>query len=133
MNPISDRVATGTIGELLVQLRLLQYGVQPAPPIKDSGNDLIAINGRDVRSISVRTTTNGRYTKPKAGRIYDVLAVVSLFGHDREIQLDRSSIFLLAHAEVAGAPVSCNRLEPWAWSPELVVRLFGAPDQQHVQ
>ena len=44
-NPIPKNMKTGTIGELLVQLRLLQYNVQAAPPIKDSGNDLIAIKG----------------------------------------------------------------------------------------
>jgi len=61
MNSISDRVATETIGEILVQLRLLQYGVQATLPIKVSGNDLIVVNGRTFRAISVRTTTNGRY------------------------------------------------------------------------
>ncbi len=44
MNQVTDKIMTGTIGELLVQIRLLQFGVQAAPPIKDSGNDLIAVN-----------------------------------------------------------------------------------------
>lgn len=64
MNPIDPRMRTGTIGEILVQLRLLQCGVQAAPPINDSGNDLIAVNGRTVRAVSVRTTISGRYRKP---------------------------------------------------------------------
>jgi hypothetical protein len=43
-NPISSEMRIGTLGELLVQLRLLQFDVQAAPPLKDSGNDLIAVN-----------------------------------------------------------------------------------------
>jgi hypothetical protein len=42
MNQVPKLTLTGTFCELLVQIRLLQYGVQAAPPIKDSGNDLIA-------------------------------------------------------------------------------------------
>ena len=53
MNKITDRIQTGTVGELLVQIRLLQFGVQAAPPIKDSGNDLIAVNDREFRAVSV--------------------------------------------------------------------------------
>ena len=50
-NPISARIKIGTIGELLVQLRLLLYQVQAAHPIKDSGNDLIAVKGEVSRAI----------------------------------------------------------------------------------
>ena len=53
LNQITNKIQTGTIGELLVQIRLLQYGVQAAPPIKDSGNDLIAMNGEVFRAVSV--------------------------------------------------------------------------------
>jgi hypothetical protein len=129
MNVIDPRMRTGTIGEILVQLRLLQYGVQAAPPIKDSGNDLIAINGRTFRAISVKTTTNGRYNKPEGDRVYDVLAVVSLSGGDREIWLDQSDIFLIPHEDVAAAPTRCSGLGDWVWSAERVANLFGAPDQ----
>ncbi len=44
MNPISEEIKIGTIGEILVQLRLLQYEVQAAPALKDSGNDLIHLS-----------------------------------------------------------------------------------------
>jgi hypothetical protein len=37
VNPISPEIKTGTVGELLVQLRLLQFDVQAAQPLKDSG------------------------------------------------------------------------------------------------
>lgn len=48
-NPLPKTTYIGTVGELLVQLRLLEFGVQSAPPIRDSGNDLIAIKGRVVK------------------------------------------------------------------------------------
>lgn len=56
-SPISENMVKGTIGELIVQTRLLQYGVQAAAPIKDSGNDLIALKGYAVKTIQVKTCT----------------------------------------------------------------------------
>jgi len=41
-NPLPETVKTGAFGELLVQLRLLQYDVQAVQPLKDSGNDCTA-------------------------------------------------------------------------------------------
>ena len=69
MNQITKKMHVGTIGELLVQIRLLQYSMQTAPPIKDSGNDLIAVKGETFRAVSVRTTTTGRFQsrKPSGG------------------------------------------------------------------
>ena len=48
-NPISNQLTLGTIAELLVQASLLQFDVQAAPPLKDSGNDLIAIRRAAIR------------------------------------------------------------------------------------
>lgn len=58
MNQVTDKILTGTLGELLVQIRLLQCGVQAAPSIKDSGNDLIAVNGKEFRAVSVPDEEN---------------------------------------------------------------------------
>jgi len=113
---------------MLVQIRLLQYGVQAAPPIKDSGNDLIAVNGQAFRAVSVRTTTTGRYNKPPAERLYHVLAVVRLVGDDREVFLDASQVFLIPQAEVAAASDSCDRLRDYMFSGELVGKLFASAD-----
>lgn len=126
MNPISDKIHVGTLGELLVQIRLLQYGVQAAPPIKDSGNDLIAVNGREFRAVSVRTTSGSRYSKPENSRDYHVLAVVQLIGEDQEVYLDRSRIFLIPRGDVSRASTRCVELEDFAWSRELVEAIFGA-------
>src|SRR6266404_9404023 len=125
LNRITDKILTGTVGELLVQVRLLQYGVQAAPPIMDSGNDLIAVNGSEFRAVSVRTTTTGRFQKPVADRLYHVLAVVHLLGQDRDVYLDQSRVFLIPACDVDAAPDRCDRLDPYAFSGELVQRLFG--------
>ena len=125
MNPITEKILTGTLGELLVQIRLLQYGVQAARPIKDSGNDLIAVNDKEFRAVSVRTTTTGTYSKPEADRQYHVLAVVFLVGQEREVSLDGSQLFFIPHAEVATVPTDCGRLGKFKFSRELVETLFG--------
>jgi len=125
MNQITDEVNTGTIGELLVQIRLLQYGVQAAPPIKDSGNDLIAVNGTEFRSISVRTTKTGVFNKPPAERMYHVLAVVYLVGIGNDVALDESCIYFVPQAEVANASTNCRNIEDFRISRESIERSFG--------
>ncbi len=125
MNPITNKMSTGCVGELLVQLRLLQFGVQAAHPLEDSGNDLIAVNGKEFRAVSVRTTTIGKYTKPKTKRAYHILAVVHLSGEDRDIHLDRSDIFLIPQADVADVSCRCDQLGKYKYSREQVERLFG--------
>lgn len=125
MNKVTNKILTGTLGELLVQIRLLQYGVQAAAPIKDSGNDLIAINGKEFRALSGRATTTGTYSKPEAGRLYHVLVVVYLVGKDREVFLDGSQLFLIPQAEVAAASTDCEKLDKYKLSRQLVEKLFG--------
>jgi hypothetical protein len=123
LNPISKEIKTGTIGELLVQIRLLQYNVQAAPPLKDTGNDLIAVKDREFRAISVRTTTRGTLDKP-ADQLYDILAVVHLIGTERELDLDKSDVFLIPRGDVTNASTSCEKLGAYKLSPDLVSRLF---------
>ena len=125
MNKVTDDMLTGTLGELFVQIRLLQYGVQAAPPIKDSGNDLIAVNGKAFRAVSVRTTTTGIYRKPAADRLYHVLAVVYLVGKDRELSLDNSHLFLIPRAHILAASTNCRNLHKYEFSRQLVEKLFG--------
>jgi hypothetical protein len=124
-NPLPQNNRTGLFGELLVQIRLLQYGVQAAPPIEDSGNDLIAVNGKEFRTVSVRTTTSTTYTKPNSARVYDVLAVVHLDGGDNEVYLDRSQIFLIPKRAVSKVSTSVRRLGKYGFSEDLVEWLFG--------
>jgi hypothetical protein len=124
VNRITEQILTGTLGELLVQIRLLQYGVQAAPPIKDSGNDLIAVSGMEFRAVSVRTTKTGTYTKPESERLYHVLAVVYLVGEDREVYLDSSQVFLIPQPEAAAASTRCDELGQYKISRALVEKLF---------
>jgi len=88
MNPISPELKTSTIGELLVQLRLLQFDVQAAPPLKDSGNDLIAIRGTAIRAIQVKTTTGEHFYLRRLPEHYDGVALVRLIGEDNILYLD---------------------------------------------
>ena len=124
MNPISPQMSTGCVGELLVQIRLLQHGVQAAPPILDTGNDLIAVNGKEFRAISVRTTTGGTYNKPRH-RDYHVLAVVHLRGEGRDLDLNNSQVYLIPSADVASAPTNCEKLAAYSFSRQHVQVIFG--------
>lgn len=125
-NPISGALRIGTMGELLAQLRLLQYNIQAAPPLRDSGNDLIALCGPVIRTMQVKTTTGKVPPWPPHDRIYDLLAVIRLKGDDTELHLDASEIFLIPRVKVNGLRRSWRDLRPFALSSELVSRLFSA-------
>jgi len=117
----------GTVGELLVQLRRLQNDVQAAPPIKDSGNDLIALRGFVMRTIQVRTTTGEIPRWPSADKLYDLLAVVRLEGEDRELRLDESKIFLVPKDKLPALARTWDALQPFELSGPYVAVLFRAP------
>jgi hypothetical protein len=125
VNHVTDKILTGTLGELLVQIRLLECGVQAAPPIKDSGNDLIAVNGTEFRAVSVRTTTTGTYTKPPGTKLYHVLAIVYLVDDENEVFLDDSELFLIPQADVGTASSDCQNLGQYRFTRPHVARLFG--------
>jgi hypothetical protein len=80
VNPLPDSLAKGSLGEIFVQLKLLQYGVQAAPPLKDTGNDLIAIKGDVFKAIQVKTTTKKTFSLDKLPKKYHLLALVQLAG-----------------------------------------------------
>jgi hypothetical protein len=129
-NPISKAIKIGTVGELLVQLRLLQYGVQAAPPIKDSGNDLVALKGFAVRCVQVKTTTKHIPAWPPEGKLYHLLAVVQLEGEDHALYLDRSTIYLLSRQEVRHATRSWSGLESFRLDERRIEMLFSEPDHE---
>lgn len=123
-NPISAQLRIGTVGELLVQLRLLQYGVQAAPPLKDSGNDLIALKGFAIRCIQVKTTTNDIPAWPSEEKLYHILAIVKLEGEGDELYLDRSTIYLLSKDELIGVERSWQGLQNLMLNSQRVDTLF---------
>jgi hypothetical protein len=126
VNPIDPNMRIGTLGELLVQLRLLQYDVQAAVPLKDSGNDLIAVKGNVFRAIQVKTTTGDRFDcSGLAEKKYHVLALVRLIGEDLDIFLDQCEIFLVSKEMVGKAGYRAQELSKFALSAQIIDRLFG--------
>jgi hypothetical protein len=122
-NPISDQMKTGTLGELLVQLRLLQFGVQSAAPLKDSGNDLIAVRGEAFRGVQVKTTTTGDFQVRRLPKRYHILALVDLKGEDDQLFLDLSQVFLLSR-QIVNARSVPEALHKFAISQKIVDELF---------
>ncbi|WP_367380892.1 hypothetical protein [Stenotrophomonas cyclobalanopsidis] len=124
-NRLTNNVVIGTIGELLVQTRLLQYGVQAAVPIKDSGNDLIAVKGEAFRGIQVKTTIRRRVSSVRLPERYHIVAVVYLVLDDEGVLLDESEVYL-----VPCSAIEQNRgrlpaqLDPFLISQWHVDRLF---------
>jgi hypothetical protein len=132
MNKISGQVRIGAIGELLVQLRFLQYDVQAAPPLKDSGNDLIAIRGEQWRAIQVKTTQTreGRcvFDLRKLPLLYHLLAIVRLEGDERNVYLDRSSVYFLEKHEINKGYYTFEELAHRELSGKLIDQLFPRPE-----
>lgn len=111
-NSVSENNKIGVTGELLVQLRLLQYNVQAAPPIMDSGNDLIAIKEEIVKFIQVKATTGNRINNlEELPKIYHILALVFLKKNGKNILLDESEIFLLEKKRVNKKSYSLSSLK----------------------
>lgn len=130
MNPLSPDLKTGTIGELLVQLRLLQYDVQAVAPHKDTGNDLIAVHGDTFRAVQIKTSaTDGPFTFDREQllqRRFHVLALVRLAGEDRAVALDQSKIYLLSRDDVRKGRYTDDELQEQQLSEDRVRRLFRA-------
>jgi len=127
MNPLTEKLITGTVGELLVQVRLFQYDVQAAPPLKDSGNDLIAVRGETLKAIQVKTTaTDGKLPIPQ-DRLYHILAFVRLDGKGNNLLLDSSKIYLIEREAIDRNDIKQDKLDDYLISQDLVDRLFPPP------
>ena len=124
MNGLSPNLSLGTLGELLVQIRLLQYGVQAAPPLKDTGNDLIAIRGPAFRAIQVKATEGKYYAMPDEDTLYHLLAAVRLLGEGSEVRLDNSEVYLIPKEALGIGPRTFAAIEKWKLSQGLVDTLF---------
>jgi hypothetical protein len=127
MNRISRQLTIGTFGELLVQLRLLQFDVQAAPPLKDSGNDLIAIRGEEIRTVQVKTTTGRRFRLGALPRRYHVLALVALVGAGRILRLDKCRIFLLPRSDIKRRSYDLEALRQYELDSGVIDLLFPNP------
>lgn len=95
-NPLTNSVTTGTIGELLVQLKLLEFGIQASFPLKDSGNDLIGIKGRAIKLIQIKTTKSDIRSLKNLPAIYDFIFLVYLKElEDSTIDYNNSKIYII--------------------------------------
>jgi len=133
VNPISEEIRIGTVGELLVALRLLQYGVQAAPPIKDSGNDLIAVKGEVFRAIQVKTTQSSLFTLNRLPNLFHIVALVQLVGEGHSIYLDQSRIFLLEKNQIDRGSYRIETLNEYEMNEHLVNRLFDVEPRAEAQ
>ncbi len=134
MNELPLAIEKGTFGEIFLQLRLLQYGVQAAPPIKDTGNDLIAVRRTCFRAIQVKTTTTGFpifFDLSKLPDLYHILAIVRFVDlefnegtHDFTVPLDNTRIFLLRHYQVTKGYWNEDELIPFEMNPAIVDEIF---------
>lgn len=100
MNVLFRKTWCGTLGELIAQTHLLTHGVQAAPPIKDSGNDLIGVRKQSFRAIQVRTSSNGSINKPNPKRLYHILAVVHLPFDENFPLVSQARVFLFPKEDV---------------------------------
>jgi len=71
-NSNPPKMTIGAIGKMLVQLRLMEYGIESVKPLIDSGTDLIAIKNGRVKFIQVKTNSSHVNTS----RQYDLMAHV---------------------------------------------------------
>ena len=130
MNPLTRFLITGTVGELLVQLRLLQYDVQAAPALKDSGNDLIAVRGNTLKAVQVKTSAMNGKLKIPTDRLYHILAFVRLHEENNELHLDSSEIYLIEREAIDRNGFDRDHLDDYRISQELVDRLFPPPREE---
>jgi hypothetical protein len=126
MNQIGANDCKGTFGELLVQLRLLQHGVQAAPPIKDSGNDLIAIKGEQFRAVQVKLRKSDKIRITKLPEQFHILAIVAIDPPVSipNVRLDDCKVFLLPADESYEKVYKLEELKEWEISQGLVNSLF---------
>ncbi len=124
MNPLYATTKQGTIGELIVQLRLLEHDVQAAAPIKDSGNDLIAIRGTTFRAIQVRSTTVEGIDKPDVEVLYDILTIVQLPERDGHFVTRDAEIYLFSKDEVKDISGKVSKYRDHLFSQALIEKFF---------
>jgi hypothetical protein len=124
MNALFETDFQGTLGELIAQTYLLAHGVQAAPPIKDSGNDLIAVREHSFCAVQVKTSRDGSIDKPNPKRLYHILAVVHLpFAGDFPL-VDKARVFLFQKDDVAGLTGTVNNYPNARISDGLVLKLW---------
>jgi hypothetical protein len=133
VNELPETLLTGTFGELLVQMRLLQCGVQAVPPHKDTGNDLLATKLRVLHPMQVKTSGSEPFKFDRAkimDRDWDILALVLIGEAEADawdkiyVALDTCRVFLLERDQVTKGYFTLEEIEAFEWSYERVSALF---------
>lgn len=69
--------------------------MQSAPPIKDSGNDLISIRGEIVKFIQIKTSQNKITSVARLPAVYHLVILVELkYAANGGLALDQTEIFV---------------------------------------
>jgi hypothetical protein len=114
------------MGELIAQLYLLAHGVQAAPPIRDSGNDLIACLAGRFCALQVKTRKKHSFSRRGLPEIYDGVVLVVLQEDDYRFGATKPDIYLLRRDEFEAAETLGKRsLEQFRLCPDRAVALFG--------
>src|SRR2546430_10346307 len=124
MNPLFDTTLKGTLGELIAQTHMLAHGVQAPPPIKDSGNDLIAVRGSAFRAVQVRTSARGLIRRPDADTLYHILAAAHLPFRDGAPLGSEARVFLFPAEVVRELAGTVDQYPRALISDELVLKLW---------
>lgn len=120
-NPITEKMETGTLGELLVQLRLLEYGVQADRGIIDTGNDLIAIKGKTVKFVQIKTSRHGIPADRNFPNIWDIACLVDLRVDSDGLLLDQSKIYILEKGKDTINELNQDLADKiWACAPDYI-------------
>ncbi len=123
-NPVSSQMKVGLIGELLVELRLLQYGIQSSKPRLDSGNDLVASSRKKFYALQIKSTTGKRFSYPNDRTVFDILIFVKLNAWSgEEIELDKSELYLIRKEKI-GEFKRSRAKDNFLLSPSLIKELF---------
>lgn len=111
-NPVYPLTAQGAFGELLLAVRLWQYGIDLARFQIDSGVDGVAARPGGVRLVQVKTTRTRKPIRWPA-RAFDVLAVVVLpeDADYRNVGLHEVGLFLVPPRRRDGGDIPHDELE----------------------
>lgn len=122
-NPLHKNAMIGAVGELLVQIRLLEFGIQAAPPLRDSGNDLVTLKGFVMRCVQVKTTACRNFPN-KIKRKYHLLALVEMVIGDGDYKLDECRVYLLTRDEFENHISGWNGLDRYRLNKRRVDECF---------
>jgi hypothetical protein len=126
MNALPPRIKRGTLGELLAQVYLLEYGVQAAPPLRDSGNDLIACRGESIFALQVKTKKKYNFSKGQLPELYHGAVFIVLKEKKGRCDISNPDIYLMTRAEIESASgLGKMAIKPFRISSQRIDSFFG--------